>query len=59
VVGQLGGVGDRFAVLAYVRQGAGEQVGVALLAEAEDHRGAHIKGVTVTVKLKDKVISAC
>ena len=56
---ELGGVGHRVAVLAHVGQGAGEQVGVALLAEAEDHRGAHIKGVTVTVKLKDKVISAC
>ena len=45
VVFELGRIGDGGAVLAHISQGAGEQVGVALLAEAEDHRGAHIEGV--------------
>ena len=45
VVFELGRIGDGGAVLAHISQGAGEQVGVALLAEAEDHRGAYIEGV--------------
>ena len=47
VVFQLGRVGHRVAVLAHIRQGAGEQVGVAPLPEAKDHRGAHIEGVAL------------
>jgi hypothetical protein len=47
VVLQLHRIGNRVAVLAHIGQGAGEQVGVPLLAEAEDHRGPHIEGVAV------------
>lgn len=43
--GQLGWIRHRVAVLAHIGEGAGEQVGVALGPEAEDHGGAHIKGV--------------
>ena len=37
VVFELGWIGDGVAVLAHIGQGPGEQVGVPLLAEAEDH----------------------
>ena len=47
VVFELGWVGHGGAVLAHVGQGAGEQVGVPLLPKAEDHRGAHVKGVAL------------
>ena len=47
VILQLGRIGDRFTGLAHIGQGPGEQVGVTLLAEAKDHRGAHIKGVAL------------
>ena len=37
VIFQLSRVWDRLAVLAHIRQGPGEQVGVALAAKAKDH----------------------
>ena len=50
VVFELGWIGDGVAVLAHVGQGPGEQVGVPLLAEAKDHRGAHIKRVALALE---------
>ena len=50
MVFELGGVWDRFAVFAHGGQGAGEQVCVALFAEAKDHRGAHIEAVAVALE---------
>ena len=45
VVFQLGWIRDGLAVLPHISQGPGEQVGVPFLAEAKNHRGAHIEGV--------------
>ena len=42
---QLGWIRDGLAVLPHISQGPGEQVGVPFLAEAKNHRGAHIKRV--------------
>ena len=47
VVLELGLIRDGLAVFTDISQGAGEQVGVPLLPEAEDHRCAHIKGVAI------------
>ena len=50
VVLQLGWIGDGFAVLPHIGKGPGEQVGVALIAKAKDHRGAHVEGVAVALE---------
>ena len=50
VVFELGWVGHRGAVLAHIGQGPGEQVGVAVLAETKDHRGAHVKRVALALE---------
>ena len=47
VILQLGRIGDRFTRLPHIGQGPSQQVGMSLLAEAKDHRGAHIKGVAL------------
>ena len=46
----MGWIGDGFAVLPHVGKGPGEQVGVALIAKAKDHRGAHVEGVAVALE---------
>ena len=50
VVFKLGLIRNGLAVLAHISESPGEQVGVALLTEAEDHRGAHIKGVALALE---------
>ena len=50
VVFELGGIRHRLAVLAHIAQGPGEQVRVALLPEAKDHRGAHVKRVALAAE---------
>ena len=50
VVLQLGWIGDGFARLAHIGEGAGEQVGMALITKAKDHRGAHVEGVAVALE---------
>ena len=47
---QLGLVGDGFAVFAHIGEGSGEQIGVSLLPETEDHRSAGIEGVSSASK---------
>ena len=34
-------------MLPHIGEGAGEQVGMALIAKAKDHRGAHVEGVAL------------
>ena len=50
VIFQLHRIRHRLAMLADISQGSGQQVGVPVLAKAENHRGAHIKGVAGPLK---------
>ena len=50
VVFELGLIRNGLAVLAHISESPGEQVGVALLTEAENHRGAHIKGIALALE---------
>ena len=50
VILKLHRVRHRFTALPHIGKGSCEQIGVPMLAEAKDHRGTHVKGVTLALK---------
>ena len=50
VIFQLHRIGHGLAALTDIRQSAGEQVGVTVLPEPENHRCTHVEGVALSVE---------